>query len=139
MPPEQTVPLEKQTELTLHNHLKAFGTGDVDVIMTDYADEAVFITPEGVLHGKREIRPLFEGLVEDFPPGTAIDVKQEHIDGEMAYLVWTAESEKYHVPFATDTLIVRDGEIVRQTFAAQIEEKRTEQPTAVAWYAENRN
>jgi len=41
----------------------------------------------------------------------------------MAYIVWSGESGKLKIPFATDTLIVRDGKIVAQTFAAQMERK----------------
>jgi len=113
----------KRTEETLLNHLHAFGSGDVDAIMADYDEEAVFITPEGTLRGSGEIRPLFESLVADFPPGSALEVSQQIIEGEIAYLVWSGESETLKIPFATDTLIVRDGKIVAQTFTAQMETK----------------
>jgi hypothetical protein len=33
------------------------------------------------------------------------------------------ESEKLKIPFATDTVVVRDGKIVAQTFAARMETK----------------
>ena len=113
----------KRTEQTLLNHLQAFGRGDVDAIMDDYAEDAVYITPEGTLRGRGEIRSLFESLVADLPPGSAFEVSQQLIEGEMAYIVWSGESGKLKIPFATDTLIVRDGKIVAQTFAAQMETK----------------
>jgi SnoaL-like domain len=113
----------KRTEETLLNHLQAFGSGDVDAIMADYHEDAVFIAPEGALRGRGEIRPLFESLVADLPPGSALEVSQQIIEEEIAYLVWSGESGKLKIPFATDTLIVRDGKIVAQTFAAQMETK----------------
>lgn len=115
----------QQTEKTLHNHLQAAEHGDVDAIVADYAEDAVFFTPDGLLRGRDEIRALFEQLVADFPPGSTVEMKQQLIDDELAYLVWSGESEKLSIPFATDTLIVRDGEIVQQTFAAQMEAKTT--------------
>ncbi len=113
----------KQTEETLLKHLQAFGSGDVDAIMADYDETAVFIMPNGPLRGKDEIRLLFESLVADLPPGSTLEVSEQIVEGEIAYLVWSGESEKLKVPFATDTFIVRDGKIVAQTLAAQTERK----------------
>lgn len=112
-----------QTEETLNSHIYAFAQGDLEALMADYAEEAVFFTPEGVLRGKADIRRLFEQLLADFPPGSAVEISQQLIDDEAAYVVWSGESERLKIPFATDTLLVRDGKIVIQTFAAQIEAK----------------
>jgi ubiquinone/menaquinone biosynthesis C-methylase UbiE len=114
-----------QTEEIVNNHLQAFARGDVDGLMADYAEEAIFFTPEGVLHGRAEIRRLFEQLLADFPPGSAVEITQQLIEGETAYLVWRGESGKLKIPFATDTLLIRDGKIHIQTFAAQTEAKPT--------------
>lgn len=113
----------QQTEQTLHNHLQAAEQGDVDAIVADYAEDAVIFTPDGILRGRDEIRSLFEELVADFPPGSTVEMKQQIVDGELAYLVWAGASEKLDIPLATDTLIVRDGKIVMQTFTAQMEVK----------------
>src|SRR5829696_8144645 len=113
----------KRTEETLLKHLQAFGSGDVDAIMADYDEAAVFIMPNGPLRGKDEIRLLFESLVADLPPGSTLEVSEQIVEGEIAYIVWSGESEKLKVPFATDTFIVRDGKIVAQTLAAQMERK----------------
>jgi ketosteroid isomerase-like protein len=114
---------EKRTEETLLNHLRAFGRGDLDAVMTDYDEDAVFITPEGTRRGSGEIRSLFESLLADLPPGSDLKISQQIIEGEVAFLVWSGESENLEIPFATDTLIVRNGKIVTQTFAAQMETK----------------
>jgi len=118
-----TTQTKDQTEATVMNHLRAFAEGDLDAIMADYAEEATFFTPEGVLCGKAEIRPLFEQLLADFPPGSAVEITQQLIEGGAAYLVWSGESERLKIPFATDTIVVRAGKIVLQTFAAQVETK----------------
>ena len=107
------------------NHLRAFGAGDVDALIADYARDALFITPDGTLRGTAEIRAYFETLLVEFPPGSTVDIKQRTIEDDVAYLIWSGESEKLSIPFATDTLLVRNGNIQIQTFAAQIEPKDT--------------
>jgi len=52
-----------QTEKTLLRHWQAFGAGDVDAIMADYAKDAVLITPEGTLKGQTQIRSLFTRIL----------------------------------------------------------------------------
>jgi len=113
----------KQTEETLLKHLQAFGSGDVDAILSDYDDVAVLIMPDGPLRGTAEIRLGFEALLEDLPPGSTIEVSKQIVEGEIAYIVWSGESEKVKIPFATDTFVMRDGKIVAQTFTPQMEEK----------------
>jgi hypothetical protein len=113
----------KRTEETLRKHLQAFGSGDVDAVMTDYDEAAVFIKQDGTLRGTDEIRSFFESLVADLPPGSALDVSEQIVEEDIAYIVWSGESEKVKIPFATDTFIVRDGKIVAQTLAAQMERK----------------
>jgi SnoaL-like domain len=113
----------KRTEETLQKHLQAFGSGDVDAVMADYDETAVFIKQDGTLRGTDEIRSFFETLVADLPPGSTLDVSEQIVEEEIAYIVWSGESEKVKIPFATDTFIVRDGKIVAQTLAAQMEKK----------------
>jgi ketosteroid isomerase-like protein len=115
--------LGKQTEETLLKHLQAFGSGDVDAVMADYDEASVLIIPDGPLRRLAEIRSFFESLVADFPPGSAFELSKQIVEGEIAYIVWSGESEKLRIPFATDTFIIRGGKIVVQTFAGQMEEK----------------
>jgi hypothetical protein len=113
----------KRTEETLNKHLQAFGSGDVDAIMTDYDEAAVFIDQDGTRRGRAEIRAFFESLVADFPPGSALELSERIVEEDVAYIVWSGESEKLKISFASDTFIVREGKIVVQTLAAQMEKK----------------
>ena len=38
------------------HHAEALGAEDIDAIVSDYADDAIFITPDGVLRGKDGVR-----------------------------------------------------------------------------------
>ncbi len=113
-----------QTEKTLLHHLQAFAEGDVDAVMSDYTEDSVLISPDGSMKGLDEIRQLFEKfLAEIVPPGSAFEMLQQVIEGEVAYIFWSAESSNYNIPLGTDTFVIRDGKIVIQTFAGQIEAK----------------
>ena len=61
--------INEQTEKTLLRHWHAFGAGDIEAIMADYADDAVLITPDGALKGHAQIRSLFAQIFANmFPP-----------------------------------------------------------------------
>ena len=46
------------TQEVLNNHLKCFGEGDLEGILSDYAPGAILFTPDGPLRGRDEIRSL---------------------------------------------------------------------------------
>jgi ketosteroid isomerase-like protein len=117
--------ISEQTEKTLLHHLQAFGVGDVDAVMADYSEDAVLITPDRTLKGHTQIRSLFEQIFANmFPPdSTSLNLAKQVVEGEIAYILWSGSSPHYNAPLATDTFVMRDGKIVAQTFAAQLEGK----------------
>jgi hypothetical protein len=67
------------------------------------------------------IRPFFEALVAEFgKPGSTFSMKQQLVDGDHAYILWTAQTADNVYELGTDTFIVRDGKIVAQSFAGKI-------------------
>jgi uncharacterized protein (TIGR02246 family) len=48
------------------HHVEALGAEDLDGIVSDYADDALFITPDGVRRGKAGVREGFEKLIDTF-------------------------------------------------------------------------
>jgi ketosteroid isomerase-like protein len=117
--------ISEQTEKILLRHWQAFGAGDVEAIMADYAEDAVLITGDGVLKGSAQIRSLFAQIFADmFPPAsTSLNLTRQVVEGEIAYILWSGSSAYYDAPFCTDTFVMRDGKIVTQTFAAQLQAK----------------
>ena len=108
----------------LANHIKCFGEGDLTGILADYAPAAVLFTPDGPLKGTNTIKPFFQAMIAEFgKPGTAFSMKQQFVEGDYAYVVWTAETAENVYEFATDTLVVRNGKIVAQSFAGLITPK----------------
>ncbi len=109
------------TKGVLEHHLKCFGEGDLNGILADYTPEAVLFTPEGPLRGIDAIRSLFQVMIAEFgKPGTVFSMKQQFVEGDHAYILWTAETADNVYEFATDTFVVRDGKIVAQSFASKI-------------------
>ena len=113
------------TNEVLDRHLKSFAEHDLDGILADYSSTAVLFVPTGRLTGPEAIKPLFEGLLAEFAkPGSSFTMLQRSVDGDHAYIVWTAETADNSYEFATDTFVVREGKIVAQSFAAKLIPKR---------------
>src|SRR5262249_2237732 len=112
------------TQDVLTHHLDCFGKGDLDGIMADYTAASRLFTPNGVLRGTGAIRELFMTLLSEFSkPGMSFEMLRQDIDGDMAYIGWRAETADKHDEVGTDTVVVKDGKIVSQTFAGKISPK----------------
>ena len=109
------------TKDVLGHHLKAFDQGDLNGVLSDYAPDAVLFTKDGALKGVDKIRPLFEALIAEFgKPGATFNMKQQLVEGDYAYILWTAETADNVYEVATDTFVIRQGKIVAQSFSAKI-------------------
>jgi ketosteroid isomerase-like protein len=112
------------TKDVLDHHLKCFGEGDLNGILSDYAPGAVLFTPDGPLRGADAIRPLFQAMIAEFgKPGAAFSMKQHSIEDDYAYILWTAETADNVYEMGTDTFVVRGGKIVAQSFTSKITPK----------------
>jgi len=112
------------TQDVLDHHLKCFGEGDLEGILSDYASEAVLFTPTGPLRGEKAIRPLFQAMIAEFrKPGAAFDLKQKFIEADYAYILWTADTADNVYELGTDTFVVQDGKIVAQSFTSRMTPK----------------
>jgi ketosteroid isomerase-like protein len=108
----------------LDHHLKAFDQGDLNGVLSDYAPDAIFFTKDGALKGVDAIRPLFEALIAEFgKPGATFNMKQQVVEGDYAYILWTAETADNIYELATDTFVVREGKIVAQSFTGKVTPK----------------
>ena len=112
------------TKDVLNHHLKAFDEGDLNGVLSDYGPGIVFFTREGTLKGVDAIKPLFEALIAEFgKPRATFNMQQQVVQGDYAYILWTAETADNVYELATDTFVVREGKIVAQSFTAKITPK----------------
>jgi hypothetical protein len=99
--------------------------------MTDYAADALFFSLEGEMRGPDAIRGVFEKLFIEFgKPGASIASKLRQVEGDYAYLVWTAETPHNSYELASDTFVVRNGSIQMQAFTAKVHPKSDAVTTA---------
>ena len=109
----------------LDQHLRCFGENDLDGVVADYSSDAVLFVPDRPLKGPAAIKPFFQAFLAEFAkPGASFSMRQPYVDGEYAYILWSAETADNSYEAATDTFVVRDGKIVAQSFAAKITLKR---------------
>lgn len=104
------------------HHIKALGTGDLDDLMSDYAEGSVVIGPDGVTRGLPAIRALFDFFLSGLlKPGTYdFGLDKLHADGDVVFVMWHAKCAGADVRFAADTFLVKNGKIVLQTFAPDL-------------------
>ena len=104
------------TEEILTHHLQALGQGDIDGILSDYAEDAILFSPNGLIRGHAAIRAAFEGFVKNSPPELlqAFKIVRQDIDGNIGYIIWEARP---FITMATDTFVISNGKIVVQTYA----------------------
>jgi len=114
----------KRAKDVLEHHLKCFGAGDLKGILSDYAPGAVLFTSDGPLKGADAIRSLFQTMITEFEkPGAAFSLKQQFVEGDYAYILWSAETADNVYEAGTDTFVIRDGKIVAQSFTGDITPK----------------
>lgn len=93
------------------HHAEALGAGDLEGIVADYADDAVFITSKGVLHGKDGVRKGFTDLLADLPDA-AWEVPVQIFEGDVLYIEWSAVAAKTQATDGVDTFVF-DGDAIR--------------------------
>jgi ketosteroid isomerase-like protein len=118
------------TKEVLDRHLGCFAAGDLVGILSDYAPDAVLFAPRGfasslgAMKGTNAIKQFFATVFAEFgKPGTFFDMKQASVEGDYAYILWTAKTADNVYEVGSDTFVVRDGKIVAQSFAGKITPK----------------
>ena len=113
------------SESILDHHLNAFGARDVDALLEDYTENSIIIIPNSIIKGLENIRELFINLTQNIlPDGSEFELVEKVVEGNIAYLIWNAESDGYKIPFASDTFLFEDGKIIVQTIAFILDEKK---------------
>ncbi len=110
---------EASTSQILEHHWDAFRSNDLEETMADYTEESVLITPDKTYKGLTEIRENFVQAFAAFPKDSTTTTLEKSIaQQDVGYIIWQATTPKFKLTFGTDTFIIQDGKIVRQTYAA---------------------
>lgn len=113
---------EQKTKEVLDHHWEAFKQNDLEETMKDYTDQSVLITPNATYRGLTEIRENFVNAFKAFPKdSTAFTLDKSIVVNDVGYILWKAKTPGFNLSFGTDTFIIRDGKIERQTFGGVFE------------------
>ena len=104
------------------HHATALIAGDIDGIVADYADDALFITPQGVLRGKDGVREAFTKLLADLPNATW-EVPIQIFEDDILFITWSAVSDKAQARDGVDTFGFRGDSIRVQTVRYTLESR----------------
>lgn len=114
--------MTRTPEEVFQHHAQSLGAGNLEDIVADYADDAVFITPAGVKRGKSGVREAFEQLLGEVP-NAAWELKTQIYEGDVLFLEWAADAGATFVKDGIDTFVFRDGLIRAQTVRYTLERK----------------
>ena len=112
---------EAMTKQVLEHHMQTFMKNDLDGVMSDYTEESILVTPDRTFAGLTEIRENFVGAFQALPTnGTTLTNIKSVATRDVGYVVWKATTPTLEFKYATDTFIIRDGKILRQTYAGDV-------------------
>jgi ketosteroid isomerase-like protein len=115
--------MKRTPQEVFQHHAEALIAGKLDDIVADYADDAVFITPSGVLRGKDGIRQAFTKLLSDLP-NAEWAVPTQIFEGNILFIEWSADSADTRADDGIDTFVFgKDGEIEVQTVRYTLQRK----------------
>jgi ketosteroid isomerase-like protein len=93
---------------------------DLDVILSDYAPDAIVVGPDGIGSGHDHIRASYEQVL---PLIGSMEVTSVQVQGEVVYLTFRAHSDGRDDLVGTDTFVIREGLIHVHTFYATTESR----------------
>jgi hypothetical protein len=103
----------RSAEDVFAHHGQSLGGEDLDAIISDYAEDAIFIVNNQVFRGHEGARQVFSQLLADVPQAQW-ELQTVFVDNVL-YLEWVARSDERVIEDGIDTFIFEDGLITVQT------------------------
>jgi ketosteroid isomerase-like protein len=114
--------MARTPEEVFAHHAQALGAGDLEGIVEDYTDDAIFISPSGIKLGKAGVREAFTQLLADLP-SAEWNLKTQIYNDDVLFLEWAADAAATRADDGLDTFIFRDGLIRVQTVRYTLQHK----------------
>lgn len=104
-------------EEVVKHHWEAFSHHDLEAVLSDYADDAIFIATNQTVQGKGALREMFSkyftgGASTQTPPSFEVKITS---DGAVGYEHWISNAGKPGALEGTDAFVVRHGKILFHT------------------------
>jgi ketosteroid isomerase-like protein len=101
-------------------HSEALARADVTELLRDYAQDAVLITPDGPITGRRGIGEFYRGAFAALPQ--AVFTVSACVFAHDALLIrWSATSTAARIENGVDTFVFADGLIRLQTIVFELQ------------------
>ena len=105
----------RSAEQVFEDHLQQSTVGSIeDDLSRNYSEDVVLLTGHGIFHGHDGLRHLARRLNQELPNGK-FDYRTRLVEGEMAFLEWTARADGAAVEDGADSYLIRNGRIITQT------------------------
>ena len=89
-------------------------------IERNFSEECVVLSQHGIHRGHEGLKELAQLLREEMP-GASFEYTNQLVEGEAAFLEWTARSDSVQVRDGADSFFIRDGLVVAQTIHYTVE------------------
>ncbi len=96
------------------HHAETLIAGDLEGVISDYSEDAVILSPDGIKRGLQGVRETFVKLLADLPKAKW-EVPTALFEGDALFLEWKATAEATYADDGVDTFVFRDGLIRLQT------------------------
>ena len=105
----------RSAQEVLDDHLYQRKTGTVEGDLDrNFAEDVVVMSGDGIFHGHDGVRST-ASILHDALHGASFEYHTTLVEGELAFLQWSARSDDATVNDGADSFIIRDGKIVGQT------------------------
>lgn len=111
--------LTAQTTAVMTRNEAAFGRGDLDGVIANYAEDAVLVRPGRIYRGRAEIRAMFAEVFAHFA-GLTPQSNTMTVAGRLALLTWTATSPGGRVVQGVDSFVIEGDQIVAQSYVGAL-------------------
>jgi len=126
---EAQTPADLRTpEDVVRHHWEAFIHHDLEAVLADYGDDAIFIAPNQTVQGKSALRQMFAKYFSGATDTQAMSSFEVKItaDGDVGYEHWLSNAGRPGAMEGTDAFVVRHGKILFHTVVGvhAVEEKK---------------
>ena len=117
MSAQDTPDAMRTPEQVVTHHLAVFTAHDVEGILSDYADDAIFISSRQTVQGKVALRRLFESFSASGSGKAPAPVFEATVtsEGDVGYEHWVSNPGEPGSMAGTDAFVVRHGKILFHT------------------------
>jgi hypothetical protein len=108
--PASTQPVPISNDI-LDQFMDMLNTSNYDKALDIYTDDAVHITAESTIQGKKLIRVFYGQILTNILNDGVFKITSQTANNQTRHFTWTCDSYRGHVYDGSDTIGIKDGKI----------------------------